>query len=121
MTGGQALWPKWLGDKLAVQRCTACSLMPAFPRIACPRCFGELAWVPLAGTGTVAAVAIVRRALAPAFKGHLPIVLAAITLDEGPEVLSTIVGHGRLDAKVGSRVVPATETWSSLAQFELDD
>jgi len=40
-------------------------------------------------------------------------------LEEGAQVVSTIVGEDRLDTAVGSAVVSAGGGWSSLPQFRL--
>ena len=105
---------------LALQRCPACGHVPSFPRIACPRCFRPLEWVPTSGRGRVETFAVVRRPHHERFAKHVPIVMAVIELEEGARVISTIVGEDRLDTAVGSQVAVAGEgCWSPLPQFRL--
>src|SRR5438874_5325785 len=64
--------PYWEGareHKLMLQRCAACGLLSAQPRIVCPRCQGEeFAWREVSGRGKIHSYSIVcrlrRRALA---------------------------------------------------------
>ena len=45
--------------------------------------------------------------------------LAVIRLEEGVEVMSSIVGEDRLAVEIGSPVALAAKGWSTKAQFEL--
>ena len=113
--------PTEIADHLPLQRCRSCGHPPNYPRIRCPYCFGELEWITSDGSGTVADLAIVRRTHDVRYESFVPIVLAHIALDEGVEVISTIVGENRLDAEIGDRVVRAGQAgWSTLTQFEID-
>lgn len=104
--------------RLLLQRCTSCGHVPSFPRIACPRCFAELDWFAASGRGTVRTYGVVRRSHERRFAEHLPIVLALIALEEGVEVISTIVGDGRLAVEIGAPVeLAVAERWSPLPQF----
>lgn len=105
---------------LMIQRCPACGHAPSFARIACPHCFGPLDWQPSSGRGTVTSFTVIRRTHAERYAPHVPIVMALIALDDGPEVISTIVGDDRLETEIGARVEPAAEgCWSELPQFRL--
>jgi len=104
---------------LMLQRCPRCGHVPSYPRIACPRCLAELEWFRASGRGAVQAVAVIRRPHHERFTEHVPIVMATIELEEGAQVVSTIVGEDRLDTAVGSAVVSAGGGWSSLPQFRL--
>ena len=108
-------------DALVVQRCVKCGHVPNFPRVACPRCFGEMELRTIPGIGQVQTYAIVQRTHDDRFVARLPIMLALIKLEEGRELISTIVGEDRLSTTVGSAVVvaPPALNWSSLRQFVL--
>ena len=106
---------------LRVQRCPACGMVPEFPRIACPGCFGELEWIEASGRGRVFTFGVVRRPHHERFEPELPIVLAVIELEEGARYISAIVGADRLETAIGSRVVLASQGgFSPLPQFRLD-
>jgi uncharacterized OB-fold protein len=104
---------------LSLQFCRACELWNWFPRVACPSCFRDaLEWRDASGEGRLVSVAVVRRTHHAVYEPHLPIVLVLIELDEGCEMVSTIVGDDRLEAKIGDRVRVASDgRWSELPQF----
>lgn len=104
--------------RLTLQRCTECGYVANFPRVGCPRCLGTLEDFEAAGTGEVTTFSIIHRWV-ERFDEHLPIVLAVIRLEEGVEVMSSLVGDDRLDVEVGSRVAIADGGWSTKPQFEL--
>jgi uncharacterized protein len=104
---------------LMVQRCPACGHVPGFPRVACPRCLGELVWREAAGRGRVRTFTVIRRSQHRRFADHLPIVMALIELEEGTQVISTILGEDRLDTAIGSAVAATRGGWSTLPQFRL--
>jgi uncharacterized OB-fold protein len=103
---------------LMIQRCTVCGHFPNFPRVACPHCFGELTWRRSPGKGAVASFTAVHRPQHERFTPYVPIVMALIALDEGSELIATIVGEERFGIAIGSRVRVAANGWSSLPQFE---
>ena len=110
----------WADGELLLQRCTCCGHVPGFPRIACPRCFAVLEWFEASATGSVVSFTILRRMHNEQFEPHLPIVLALIALDAGPELIATIVGPDRLETGIGRAVEAAREQgWSALPQFQL--
>ena len=108
-------------DGLMLQRCVKCRHTPNFPRIACPRCFGEIEWFHSEGTGVVRSFTVIHRPHHKRFLPHVPIVMALIELREGSEVISTIVGDDRLQASIGSAVRVADGGWAILPQFRLDN
>ena len=112
----------WADGKLLLQRCTRCAHVPGFPRIACPRCFDTLEWFEAPGAGRVVSFTILRRTHNEQFEPHVPIVLALIGLDAGPELIATVVGSDRLSTQIGRAVDTAREhRWSTLVQFQLVD
>ncbi|HEY7145466.1 MAG TPA: OB-fold domain-containing protein [Streptosporangiaceae bacterium] len=108
------------GEGYPLQRCAACGWTAGFPRVCCARCLAEMTWFTGSGTGTITSRAIVWRTHDARYEPYVPIVMAHIELAEGPEVISTIVGPGRLDARIGMAVTRATDgAWSVLPQFRL--
>jgi len=104
--------------KLTLQRCSECDYVANFWRVGCPRCLGSLKEFEIAGTGEVTTFSIIHRWV-ERFDAHLPIVLAVVRLEEGVEVMSSIVGDDRLEIQVGSPVALADEGWSTKPQFRL--
>ncbi|MEZ5101465.1 MAG: OB-fold domain-containing protein [Thermoleophilia bacterium] len=102
--------------RLQLDRCPACGHVCNFPRVACPVCLGELDRVDAAGRGRVATFSVVHR-WTERFQPHLPIVLAVIELEEGVEIVSSLVGDDRLDVAIGDEVEVAPDGWAELPQF----
>ncbi len=88
--------PFWdgLGDgELRVQRCSACGAFVFYPRPHCPSCLSaELDWLAVSGLGRVYSFTVVRRAMHPAFAEDVPYVYAIVELEEGPRLMTNIVG-----------------------------
>jgi uncharacterized OB-fold protein len=106
--------------KLLRQSCAACGCVPSYPRVACPSCFEPLEWFEASGGGTIRTYSVLQRTHSDKYVEHLPIVLVRVELDEGGELISTLVGPGRLGAEIGAAVQFAgSEGWSTLPQFRL--
>jgi uncharacterized OB-fold protein len=56
------------------------------------------------GDGAVYTLTIVRQAHIEPFKSMVPYVVALIDLDEGPRLMSNVVGCAPEDVKIGARV-----------------
>ena len=86
-------WEATRRHELLMPRCRACSHMFYYPRDRCPSCLSdELEWAKVSGRGTVYTYTVVRRPANPAFNEDVPYVLAIVQLDEGPRMLTNIVG-----------------------------
>lgn len=100
--------PFWDGTKareLRLQRCDACGAYRFPPVLLCRECLAEEhAWVPTSGTGTVWSYVVQHRPATPAFVDELPYVVAIVELDEGPLMLTNIVGCPSEAVEVGMRV-----------------
>jgi len=96
----------WAGcrrGELCFRRCTACDLAVFEPRPLCPRCHGtDLAWEVSAGEGAVYSWSIVWRPQTPAFES--PYAPAIVSLDEGFDILTAIVGCEPDEIRPGQRV-----------------
>jgi uncharacterized OB-fold protein len=86
-------WEGCNEGKLVLQKCRLCSHVRFYPRICCTECGAtETDWIEASGHGTVYSHATVHRAPSAAFKADVPYVLALVTLDEGPRMMTNIVG-----------------------------
>jgi uncharacterized OB-fold protein len=73
--------------------------------VACPQCLSpEAEWQPLSGRGKVFSFIIFHRAYHPAWAAKVPYVVAMIELDEGPMMISNVVGVDPAAVNVGDPV-----------------
>ena len=89
--------PFWDGcreHRLKFQQCAACGEVRWPPSILCPQCHSQdTRWMEASGRGTIYTFAVYHQAFHPAFKGKLPYVVAVVKLDEGPMLLTNLVGR----------------------------
>ncbi len=100
--------PFWDGcrdRRLMMQKCDDCGNLAYYPVYMCPACTsGKLTWTELSGRGRVHSVTIVHRPAAPVFASATPYVVALIEVDEGPILMSNIVGPDALETGIDDRV-----------------
>lgn len=83
---------------LLVRGCRACRKAHHYPRTMCPFCHSDQTeWWTSAGKGVIYSFSIMRRASSP-------YVIAYVTLDEGPTMLTNIVGCKFDEIGIGRRV-----------------
>lgn len=86
-------WAAAKGHKLSLQKCGTCGSFRFPPSPLCPECTamgGE--WAELSGRGKVSSFVVFHRAYHKSFEGDLPYAVALIELDEGPRLISSVVG-----------------------------
>jgi hypothetical protein len=100
--------PFWEGCKqreLRFQQCVACGLVRWPPALLCPRCHAsETAWRISGGLGKVFTFTVYHAAFHPGFAAELPYVVAVVALDEGPHLITNIVGCRPEEVKCDLRV-----------------
>ena len=85
-------WDATRRHELALPRCRACGRLHYYPRGSCPHCLsGDLAWERLSGRGRLHTFTIVYRGQRGFPLGE-PYVIAIVELDEGPRMMSNLVG-----------------------------
>jgi uncharacterized OB-fold protein len=88
----QVFWDKAREHELWIQRCNACDHAYFYPRSECPHCLSsDVAWIHASGRGTLYSYMINHR-LPPGFREEGPYAIAIVELDEGPRMMSNIVG-----------------------------
>jgi uncharacterized protein len=103
-------WDGCRQHELRIQRCAACGHVQFFPRIYCAGCFSDrVEWINASGRATVLSFTIVRRPVSPAFADEVPYVVALVTLEEGPTMMTNIVDCAPEDVTVGMPVVVTFE------------
>lgn len=109
--------PYWEGareGKLLVQRCGDCGTLRFFPRYLCTECGSDaVEWAEVSGRGTVHSFTIVHRAAFPEFQAQTPYVVALIDLEEGPRMMTNIVGDDAHDVAIGDAVTVTFEARGS--------
>jgi uncharacterized OB-fold protein len=96
--------PYWAAAKhheLRMQRCPSCGYVryPAAKR--CPECLAENdEWVLLSGRGTVWSFGVYYHVFNRAFADDIPYNIALVQLEEGPRLITNIVGIPNEDIKV---------------------
>ena len=86
-------WDSLAQGALSFQRCSACghAWLPA--RSECPDCLGDRwVWEKAAGGAKLISWVVYHVAFHPAFANRLPYNVAVVELDEGPRLISNVVG-----------------------------
>lgn len=97
-------WDATKRDQLLIQYCPQCGAYQFYPRIVCKNCLSDVEWAVSKGTGTVYSFSIVHKVFNPEFKDKVPFIVALITLDEGPRMMTNLTGLAMEDVKIGMRV-----------------
>ena len=85
-------WDAAKQHKLRIQRCGDCAQHYFYPRPLCPHCLSRnVSWVDVSGRGKLHTFVINQRA-ARGFPATGPYVIGIVELDEGPKMMSNIVG-----------------------------
>jgi uncharacterized OB-fold protein len=93
-------WAAAARRELVVQRCRTCGRHQFYARPFCLGCQGTaLEWAPVSGRGTVHSLTVVHRQASPDLP--VPYVNALVDLDEGPRLLTLLVGG---PCRIGDRV-----------------
>jgi len=107
--------PFWDGcrkHELRFQKCRNCSHVRWPPSIICPMCYTQdTEWIRAGGRGKIYTFVVYHQAFHKAFENDLPYVTAIIELEEGPRLLSNIVGCRPQDVRCG---MPVEVTWEDI-------
>ena len=88
----QPFWDGTRAGELRLQQCDACHEHVLYPRPRCPHCgAAALRWVRASGRGKLHTY-VVSHLAAPGWEGETPYVIAVVQLDEGPRMMSNLVG-----------------------------
>jgi uncharacterized OB-fold protein len=91
-------WEAAKRGEFLVKKCQECGKVHWYPRAICPMCgSAKTEWVKGSGKGTV-------YTFTPMRKAKEPYIVAYVTLDEGPTMLTNIVDCGMDDVKIGQKV-----------------
>lgn len=101
----RTFWEACREHRLVMQKCEDCEKLTFYPAYMCPRCGSDrLEWTQLSGRGRIYSVTRVFHPAAPVFRGSTPYVVALVQVDEGPIMMTNIVGDGAMNARIGDAV-----------------
>jgi uncharacterized OB-fold protein len=99
-------WEALARHELYVQRCGQCATVRLPPRAVCPVCLSSaIVWVRASGRATVYSYTVTRQNQMPGFREELPYVLAIVELEEGPRIMTNVVGCDPDTVRIGMPVV----------------
>ena len=105
-TASQPFWDGCGRGELLLPHCTACGHIFYFPRLHCPKCGDrEPGWLKSAGRGRIFSFTHVTVSFhGPRWDSQLPYTVVLVDLDEGPRMLSRLIGDDRHKAASGDAV-----------------
>jgi uncharacterized OB-fold protein len=97
-------WDAATEDRLVLPRCRSCGSFIWYPRSFCPVCHDtDVEWYEASGRGTVYSFTVAFRGPGP-WSAHVPYVIAYVELEEGPRVLTNLVGIDPETVRIGDPV-----------------
>jgi uncharacterized protein len=100
--GTQAWWTATQEGKLLIKRCADCGKAHFYPRPFCPHCWSEnVDWEQASGRATLYTWSVVYSNDLPPFPEKVPYAAAIVDLDEGPRMMTRVVGCEFDDLRVG--------------------
>lgn len=119
----KAFWNGCKEHELRFQKCQECGLVRWPPSIICPDCHSyDTGWTEATGKGKIWSFVVYHVAYDKAFESELPYVVASVQLEEGPRILTNIVGCSPAEVKCD---LPVEVVWEdieggfSLPKFKL--
>ena len=103
-TETKPFWDATAEGRLVLPRCVQCGATLWYPKGFCPLCASSsIEWIAASGRGTVYSFSVTRKG-AGVWAEHSPYVIAYVELDEGPRLLTNIVGSDAGDVHIGMTV-----------------
>lgn len=95
-------WESARRHALELQRCGGCGRFRYPPATFCPRCLShEAEWLPVSGRAAVYSFIVVHQRYDPSFADELPYNVAVVELDEGPRLVTNIIGCRNDEIHIG--------------------
>lgn len=89
----EPFWEATADGQLLIQQCGECDRVYYYPRSRCPDCGADTTeWVEASGRGEIYSYTITRGGVGNPYAGATPFVLAYVELEEGPRMLTNVVG-----------------------------
>jgi uncharacterized protein len=88
----EEFWQATAEGSLLLPRCDSCGVAIWYPRQLCPDCgCTSVTWTEASGLGSIYSFSVVRRS-AGSYQSVVPYVVAYVELQEGPRVVTNIIG-----------------------------
>lgn len=103
----QAMLQAWReSGQLLLQHCKQCAAVTYYPRKICPSCWSaQMENRASQGHGIVISFSVVHRGVDEAFRElGTTVTLASVQTDDGPQLITLIVGDDRDEVAIGGRV-----------------
>jgi len=89
----ELFWKAAKEHRLLIPRCHSCQKFWFPPSRLCPHCLSDdTGWEAVSGRGKIYSFVVFHRVYHPGFAGEVPYVVAIVELDEGPRMLTNVVG-----------------------------
>ncbi len=99
-------WEGLVEGEVRLQKCAKCGAHQYPAESFCYECGAQdLSWTKVSGEGTVYSFIVVHQSYHTAFKAFLPYTVAIVQMDDGPRMLSAMLGQEK-PIKIGDRVRP---------------
>lgn len=112
-------WAATLEGRLLVQRCERNGHHQLYARHHCVVCRSPVSWTESSGRGTVYSYTVIRQNPSRSFRHLIPFVVALVDLEEGPRLMTNIVGCDPEDVSIGAPVKVRFEPVSDQAALPL--
>ena len=107
----QPYWDATQRGELVIQQCQECTHRLFPPGAHCPKCgSSKLAWEPVSGKGVIYTYTIAHRPPHPVFAEQCPLAIAVVELEEGPRMITNVVGCDASEVEIGMAVQVTFET-----------
>lgn len=119
----KSFWDGCREHHLRLQKCRNCGFVRWPLSIICPKCYSfNTDWTATTGKGKIFSFVVYHKAYHKAFESEVPYIVGSVDLDEGPRIVTNIVGCRPEELKCDMRV---EVTWEdvdedfSLPKFKL--
>jgi uncharacterized OB-fold protein len=101
----QPYWDATRRGQLVTQKCEPCERRIFPPQAHCPNC-GSAAfrWEPVSGKGVIYTYTIAHRPPHPVLADQCPLAIAVVELQEGPRMITNVVGCNPGEVEIGMKV-----------------
>ena len=97
----QPFWDGCARHELVIQRCDSCRRFWFPPSNRCQHCWStEFTWRPVTGRARLYSFTVFHRAYAAELADQLPYVVGVVELEEGPRLITNVVGCEPADVRV---------------------
>lgn len=97
-------WEALTRSELLIQRCPECGHRQFYPRALCTACAADPEWEHASGRGVVHTFSVIRQNPAEPFSQFVPYVVAIVELEEGPRLMTNVIGCPPDEVSIGLEV-----------------